>query len=412
MFRQNLFKKAYSLINRNRHIIKNTNIEYNLRLSKKYNCKLYFKREDQQFVRSFKIRGAFNKIYNNRKSYDTITTVSAGNHAQGVALSCRALEKQSKIFLPKTTPIQKIERIKTIGDNFVDLEIVGDNFDESLKYSLDYASKNNSLFVHPFDDFDIVLGQSTLCHEIFEEIEPDYILSCVGGGGLISGIGSYVNSFNKKCKVVGAEPENANSMYLSLLNNEITSIKELDTFVDGASVRTVGELTYKIGKDVIDNIYTINKNELCSNIVDIYQNEGIILEPAGCLGISSLEYLKTQIVGKTVVCILSGGNNDILRYNEIVERSLIHKGLKHYFLIDFNQKPGQLKEFVNDILMDNIDITRFEYLKKTNKEKGSVLIGVELKNRLQLEGIILNMKKNKYNYIKINENDLLYGYLI
>ena len=201
-------------------------------------------------------------------------------------------------------------------------------------------------------------------------------------------------------------------MFQSIKNDKITTIENLDTFVDGASVRTVGDITFKIGKEVIDNIYTIEKNKICDNIVDIYQNEGIILEPAGCLSISGLDNIKKEIVGKNVVCILSGGNNDILKYNEIVEKSLIYRGLKHYFLIDFNQKSGQLKEFVNDILLEGIDITRFEYLKKTNKDTGSVLIGLELNEKKQLEQIIKNMDIHNYNYIKINESDLLYGYLI
>lgn len=412
MFKKELIKKTYSLIDKYRYIIRNTNLEYNLRLSQKYHCNIYLKREDQQYVRSFKIRGAFNKIYNHKNKYDYITTASAGNHAQGVALSCNVLKKKCKIFLPTTTHKQKIDRIKSIGKHYIDLEIVGDNFDESLQKSLEYTEENDSLFVHPFDDVDIILGQSTICHEIYNEMEPDYIVSCVGGGGLISGIGSYVKSFNKDCKVIGIEPENANSMFQSIKNDKITTIENLDTFVDGASVRTVGDITFKIGKKVIDNVYTIEKNKICDNIVDIYQNEGIILEPAGCLSVSGLDNIKKEIVGKNVVCILSGGNNDILRYNEIVEKSLIYKELKHYFLIDFNQKSGQLKEFVNDILLEGIDITRFEYMKKTNKDTGSVLIGLELNEKKQLEQIIKNMNQFHYNYIKINESDLLYSYLI
>lgn len=412
MFHQNLFKRAYNLINRNRHIIKKTNLEYNFRLSEKYNCNIYFKREDQQYVRSFKIRGAFNKIYNNKNDYNFITTASAGNHAQGVALSCKILKKKCKIFLPKTTPRQKIERIRSIGKDFIDIKLIGNNVDDSLKKSIEYSNRNNSLFVHPFNDLDIIYGQSTICQEIYNEIEPDYIVSGVGGGGLISGIGSYVKTFNKKCKIIGVEPENANSMHLSLKNKKITTIENLDTFVDGAAVKTVGDLTYEIGKEVIDDIFTIGKNKLCNNIVDVYQKDGIILEPAGGLSISGLDNIKKKIVGKNIVCILSGGNNDILRYTEIVERALIYKELKHYFLIDFNQKPGQLKQFVNDILLNNIDITRFEYLKKTNREKGSVFLGIELNNVNQLEAIIKNMNGYNYNYIKINEDDLLYSYLI
>lgn len=404
------FEQTFSLINKHRNIIKKTDLEYNNRLSKKYRCNVYLKREDQQSGRSFKIRGAFNKIYKYRHEYDLITTASAGNHAQGVALCCKMLKKKCNIFLPTKTPKQKIDRIKSIGEQYINLKIVGDNLDESLKQSLEYTEKNNTLFVHPFNDSDIILGQSTICQEIYNEINPDYIVSCVGGGGLICGIGSYIKTFNKKCYVIGAEPENANSMYQSIKHNKIINIQNLDTFVDGASVKTVGDLTYKIGKEVIDNIFTIEKNKLCDTIVDIYQNEGIILEPAGGLSLCSLDNIRDDIVGKNVVCILSGGNNDILRYTEIVERSLLYKNLKHYFLINFNQHLGELKQFINYILLENIDITRFEYKKKTNKDTENVLIGLELNNINQLGKIIKNLNKHNYNYIKINEDDLLYNY--
>jgi threonine dehydratase len=412
MHTKDSLNKCYNLFKKSRNIVKNTPLEYSNRLSKKYNCNLYLKREDQQIVRSFKIRGSYNKIYNNN-NYDKITTASAGNHAQGVSYVSNILNKKCKIFLPTSTPRQKIDRIKFFGNDDLDVEILGDNVDESLEYSKEYSSKNNALFVHPFDDDDVIIGQSSIAHEIFQIQENiDYILVCVGGGGLVSGVCNYVKLFEKNTKIICAEPENANSLQLSLKNNNITSLEYLDKFVDGAAVKTVGTKNFDIVKNNINDIFSISKNEICYNLVDIYQNDGIVLEPAGILGICSLERIKHEINGKNVVCILSGGNNDILRYNEILERSLIYKDLKHYFLIDFNQRPGQLKEFVNKILLNNIDITRFEYLKKTNKEMGSVLIGVELNNKVQYDQFMENLEKYKYIYKKIDESSLIYNYLI
>lgn len=412
MYSKDALNKCYNLFKKSRQVIKNTNLEYSNRLSKKYNCDLYFKREDQQIVRSFKIRGSYNKIYNNN-SYDKISTASAGNHAQGVSYVSNILNKKCKIFLPTSTPRQKIDRIKYFGNTDLDVEILGDTVDESLEYSKEYSFENDALFVHPFDDDDVIVGQSSIAHEIFQKQKNvDYIFVCVGGGGLVSGICNYISCFNLNTKIICAEPENANSLEMSIKNNKITSLDYLDNFVDGAAVKTVGKRNFEITKDKINEIHSIPKNEICYNMVDVYQNDGIILEPAGILGLCLLERMKEKIIGKNVVCILSGGNNDILRYNEILDRSLVYKGLKHYFLIDFNQRPGQLREFVNNILLNNIDITRFEYLKKTNKEMGSVLIGIELNSEVQYEQFIKNLKKYKYRFKKIEENSILYNYLI
>ena len=255
------------------------------------------------------------------------------------------------------------------------------------------------------------MGHSTISSEISEELNPDYILCPIGGGGLISGIGAHSKSINKECNIIGVEPENANSMQLSIKNDNITSVPNLDTFVDGASVKNVGDLTFKFGKKYIDTIYTVNNNKLCHNIIDTYQNEGIILEPAGALSIAALDNLK-DIEGKNIVCVISGGNNDILRYSEILEKSYQYTKLKHYFLIDFKQSPEQLKYFINNILSENIDISRFEYLKKTNKNIGTVLIGFELNNANQIDDLINKMNYHKYNFKRLNEEDLLYSYLI
>ena len=401
MYGKDSLNKCYKLFKRNRNIVKNTPLEYSNRLSEKYTCNLYLKREDQQIVRSFKIRGSYNKIYNNN-NYNIVTTASAGNHAQGVSYISNILNKKCKIFLPTSTPRQKIDRIKYFGNKYLDIEILGSSVDESLEFSKEYSEKNDALFVHPFDDKDVILGQSSIAHEICRKQKNiDYILVCVGGGGLVSGICNYIKLYNLDTKIICAEPENANSLQLSLKNNKVTTVEHLDKFVDGAAIKTIGKKNFEILKNNIDYIYSIPKNEICYNLVDIYQNDGIILEPAGVLGICALERIKHKIHGKNVVCILSGGNNDIIRYTDILERSLIYQGLKHYFIIDFNQKHGQLKEYVNNILLNDIDITRFEYLNKTNTEQGSVLIGIELKKKYQYNEIIENLEK--YKYIKISK---------
>ena len=413
MYSKKSLLKCYDLFKNSKNIIKTTPLEYSERLSNKYKCNLYLKREDQQIVRSFKIRGSYNKIYQNKNEYECITTASAGNHAQGVSYVSNILNKKCKIFLPISTPKQKIDRIKYFGNNKLDIEISGSSVDESLEYSKEYSKLNNALYVHPFDDDDVIIGQSAVAKEIFDKKnEIDYILVCVGGGGLLSGIISYINIFNKKTKIICAEPENANSLELSIKNNKITSLDNIDTFVDGAAIKKVGNKNYNIVKDSIDSIYSIPKNEICYNLVDIYQNDGIVLEPAGILGLCLCDRIKDKINGKNVVCILSGGNNDIMRYNEILERSLIYQGLKHYFIVDFNQRPGELKEFVNNILVKNIGITRFEYLKKTNKEKGSVLLGIELNDKLEYDNFIYNLEKYNYRYKKLEDNSLIYNYLI
>tara|TARA_Y100000994_G_scaffold249602_1_gene262484 strand:- start:2793 stop:4025 length:1233 start_codon:yes stop_codon:yes gene_type:complete len=406
-----IINNAINIINKSNIIVK-TNLEKSMRLSNKFNTNIFLKREDLQSVRSFKIRGAYYKIMNNI-SHNMVTSVSAGNHAQGVALTCNYLKKRHNIFLPVTTPLQKINKIKDFGEEYLTLHTVGDNFDESEKAALEFNKNNNSLFVHPFDDYDIIAGQSTIVHEIFEEIEPDIILCPIGGGGLISGILSYIDLYNKKTEVIGVEPLNANSMEISLNNNLLTPLTYLDTFVDGASVKLVGKNTFNICQHLLKKIKVIKNNKLCYHMIDVYQKDGIILEPAGCLSIAALDTLKSyEIENKNIVCLLTGGNNDIMRYPEIIEKSLLYQNLKHYFLINFTQSPGQLKKFINVILGPTDDITRFEYLKKTNRDFGTVFIGIEVLEPEDIYIFINKLSKTNFKFIKLHEKDLLYSYLI
>lgn len=410
----NNFKHAYNLI-KNSSIILRTALERNNRLSEKYGCNIYFKREDLQISRSFKIRGAYNKIMNQEHGlgHKNMITASAGNMAQGFSITCSSLKLDHHIFLPTNTPLQKINKIKYFGKDYLKLHLVGKTFDESCKAAKRYGEENDFIFVHPFDDKDVIVGQGTIGIEIYEDIKPDMIIIPVGGGGLISGIGSYSKLINPDCLICGVEPENANSMKVSLRNNKITSLKMLDTFVDGASVKTCGELTFNICKNVVDNILEVSNNKLCYHIIDIYQNDGIILEPAGCLSISVLDQLNpSAIKNKSIVCVLSGGNNDISRYPEILEKSLQYQELKHYFLIKFSQTPGELRRYINNILGPSDDITRFEYLKKTNKSHGTVLIGIVLQDKNSIYEIIEKMESFDFEYTKITENSILYSYIL
>lgn len=412
----NLVEGCYNNIKND--IIK-TPLSLNSKLSELFNANIYLKREDMQNVRSFKIRGALNKM--NNIDSDVITTASAGNHAQGVAYSCYKLNKFGDIYVPKNTPKQKIDRIKYFGKDNVKIHCYGNNFNECLDYSLNYSFNKNIEFIHPFDDIHVIDGQATLAHEIFTEMNdtPDFIISCVGGGGLLSGITLYSNSYcknrkKKNPKIIGVEPQGANSLKLSLKNNSRIKLDNMDTFVDGASVAQVGELNYSILKKFFldEDIYTISNEKISHDIINIYQEQGIVLEPAGILSISCLDYINDIIKGKNVVCIVSGGNNDISRYQEMNELRLRYLNLKHYFIVDFAQKPGQLKLFINKILGKNDDIVRFEYIKKTNREYGKVLIGIELGKVDNLKMIKDNLYKYNFKFNYLENNDLIHNLLI
>ena len=393
-----------------KNIILRTPLELSKRLSKQYNCNVFLKREDLQTVRSFKIRGAYNKIINTKNRSSGFVTASAGNHAQGVAYTCKRLGLESHIFVPENTPLQKISRIEYFGGDNCKLYTHGNTFDECLSESLDFCEEGNKTFVHPFDDPDVIEGQSKIAKEILEEIKPDYIFCTIGGGGLISGT---INSLSGiECKIMGVEPEGAASMYESVKQDQVVTLDTIDTFVDGASVKRVGDLTYPIAKKS-NSIFKVSNGEICAEMINLYQNEGIIAEPAGALSVCGISKVqKEELKGKNVVCILSGGNNDIMRYPEIVERSLRHLELKHYFIIDFKQKPGELKKYVYDVLIEDTDITRFEYIKKNNRNSGSVLLGIQVSEKHQIHIIKENMLKNNFKFIEITENDILFNYFI
>lgn len=397
-------------------VVSVTPLKFCKRLSEQFNAKIYFKREDLQDVRSFKIRGAFNKIssLSSKERKKGVVCASAGNHAQGVAYSCAFLKIKGVIFMPSITPNQKIERVRHFGGKFIEIKLVGNTFDEANEAAINYCEKKKAAYVHPFNDPLTIAGQGTVGKEIFDQIgdKVDFVLCGIGGGGLISGISSYLKHQNPKIKIYGAEPKGAAAMCKSLQQGVLVALERIDPFVDGAAVKKVGDLTFKITKNLVDNVIEVEEGKVCMSMIDLYQNEGIIVEPAGALGVAALDDIASKIKGKTVVVVLSGGNNDILRYPEIMEKSLIYQGRKHYFILQFSQKPGQLRQFVDKALGPRDDIVRFEYIKKTNKEKGAALVGIELTDKKDLKPLLKRMQTIGINFKVLTKDQLLYDYLI
>jgi threonine dehydratase len=397
-------------------VVSRTPLQLSKRLSQKYGATVYLKREDLQEVRSFKIRGAYNKIVSltDEERKKGVVTASAGNHAQGVAYSCSALKIRGTIFMPSITPTQKIDKVKHFGGTYVEIQLVGNTYDDASAASHKFCDKNGAIYVHPFNDPLTIAGQGTIGKEIYEDLEGklDVLVSAIGGGGLISGISSYLKQKDSTITIIGAEPAGAPAMYEALKQKKLVTLETIDTFVDGAAVKSVKENTLAICQKNVKNVLLVLEGLICSVMIELYQNEGIIAEPAGALSVAALEEIKDEIKGKTVVCLLSGGNNDILRYPEIMERSLVYQGRKHYLILEFTQKPGQLRNFVDKALGPTDDIVRFEYMKKTNKEKGAALVGIELKDKKDLEPLLKRMKAIELNFRILNSKELLYDYLI
>ena len=396
-------------------VINNTPLQKNQILSERYQCNVYLKREDLQVVRSFKIRGAYNMIQGidpeTRKK--GVVCASAGNHAQGVAFSCRYLELPGKIFMPTTTPKQKVSQVARFGGSYVDIILTGDTFDDSFQAAKLYCDEQGMCFVHPFDDLKVIAGQGTVGLEICHELPLlDFIFTTVGGGGLISGVGTYVKNISPQTQVIGVEPAGAASLKGALEANQVITLDSIDKFVDGAAVKRIGEITYNICTNIVDEVALVPEGKVCTSILELYNESALVVEPAGALPVAALDFYREQIRGKNVVCIISGGNNDIERMQEIKEKSLLYEGLKHYFIVNFPQRPGALREFVADVLGPNDDITRFEYTKSTSKEKGPTLIGIELQKKEDYVGLIDRLKQKDFQYTVINENPELFNLLI
>lgn len=392
-----------------------TPLQRNDILSERYDCNVYLKREDLQNVRSFKIRGAYNHIQglNNDQKATGVVCASAGNHAQGVAYSCKALGIQGHIFMPATTPRQKVSQVELFGGSSVDVILTGDTFDDSFKTAIDFCNSEDKTFIHPFDDYHTIAGQGTVGLEIMNDLdEVDLVMVPIGGGGLASGVGSFVKSINPDTKIIGVEPEGAPGMKSSIDHNEMVALDYINKFVDGAAVKQVGKLTLEICKQLLDDVVLVPEGKICTTILELYNQNAIVAEPAGALSIAALDFYQDQIRGKNVVCIISGGNNDINRMQEIQERSLIYEGLKHYFIVHFPQRAGALKEFMADVLGPTDDITRFEYTKKNNRDKGPVLVGIELNSVEDYDPLVKRMEVSGFSYIEINKDQNLFNLLI
>ncbi len=396
-------------------VVLKTPLQFHRKLSEKFGCELYLKREDLQVVRSYKIRGAYNLIQSltEEERNRGVVCASAGNHAQGVAFSCKLLNIKGVIYMPAITPKQKINQVKMFGGNNTEIVLVGDTFDECQAYALEYSKLNNSVFIPPFDHVKVMEGQGTVGKEILEEQSNiDYIFVPIGGGGLCAGLGSYFQTYSPQTKIVGVEPQGAPSMKEALKAGKPVVLDSIQRFVDGASVKKVGDLTFAICKDVLADMLLVPEGKVSSTILQLYNEDAIVAEPAGALAIAALDQYGDRLKGKKVVCILSGGNNDIDRMQEIKERSLLFEGLKHYFIVRFAQRPGALKEFVNHILGPNDDIVRFEFIQKHNKETGPALIGIEVKSKEDFTSLIERMNNHKLNYTLVNQNENLFEYLV
>lgn len=384
--------------------------------SERYEAEVYFKREDLQRVRSYKIRGAFNKISwlveNNEVS--TVVCSSAGNHAQGVAQVCQFLAIKGVIFMPITTPQQKVQQVKMFGREHVEIRLVGDTYDASYKVARAYCEENHFEFVHPFDDEQIIEGQATVGLEILEDIDQplDFLFVPVGGGGLISGLISIFSKASPETKIIAVEPEGAPSLSNSLLKGSNTTLDHIDKFVDGAAVKRIGDLPFAMCKSGVHKVLVVPEGKICTTLLSLYNEKAIVVEPAGALSVAALDLYKEEIKGKRIACIISGGNNDISRMEEIKERSMLHEGLKHYFMVTFPQRAGALKEFVVNVIGDTDDITYFEYAKKNSRARSTAVVGIELKSHQNFQPLIKRMKELGFYGEYLNDSPQLFQFLI
>lgn len=398
-----------------RSVALKTPLQFHRKLSEKFHAEIYLKREDLQVVRSYKIRGAYNLIQSLSEDQRNrgVVCASAGNHAQGVAFACKYLNIRGIIYMPAITPKQKINQVKMFGGNNTEIVLIGDTFDECQAHALEFTNLNGMVFIPPFDHLKVIEGQGTVGKEILDELSNiDYIFIPIGGGGLCAGTGQYFKLLSPQTRIIGVEPLGAPSMKEALKAGRPVVLDKIHRFVDGAAVKKVGDITFELCKEVLTDMLLVPEGKASSTILQLYNEDAIVAEPAGALAIAALDQYSEQIRGRKVVCILSGGNNDIDRMQEIKERSLLYEGLKHYFIVRFAQRPGALKEFVNHILGPNDDIVRFEFIQKNNKESGPALIGIEVKSKEDFDSLITRMDSHSLNYTLVNQNENLFEYLV
>jgi threonine dehydratase len=407
---------VYKAAKRLKNVVVRTPLAINNNLSGIYDAKISFKREDLQQVRSYKIRGAYNKmaVMSPEDLAKGVVCASAGNHAQGVAFACSTMKVKGTIFMPLPTPGQKLEQVKMFGGDDIDIVLYGDTFDEAKDAALKFCKENQGIFIHPFDDQDIINGQATAALEILEQSdEPiDYLFLPVGGGGLAAGVCSVFRELSPHTNIIGVEPSAAASMKKALEKGQPVLLEKISRFVDGAAVQKVGDLNFELCKNVLHDMALVDEGMVCETILSLYNKDAVVVEPAGALSVAALGKYKDQIRGKNVVCIISGSNNDITRMEEIKEKALLHAGLKHYFLVRFAQRPGALKTFVMNVLGPNDDITFFEYTQKNSKEKGIAVLGIGLKDSEDFTPLLDNMKKYDFFVNYLNNDPSLMNLLI
>jgi threonine dehydratase len=397
-------------------VVRTTPLEPSDRLSEATGTEVLLKREDLQVCRSYKVRGAYTVLssLDGDERAAGVVCASAGNHGQGVAWSCRALEVRGRILVPSTTPRQKRERILAVGGDWVELVIAGGSFDETSAVATAEAGRTGAVYVHPFDDERTIAGQGTVAVDIAAQHPGPVgtLVVPVGGGGLIAGMALWWRARRTGGRIVGVEPAGAASMGAALDRGGPVTLEGIDTFVDGAAVARVGERTYPLVADLVDEVVTVEEGAVCTEMLDLYQSEGIIAEPAGALASAAVRAGVGADTGGPVVCVVSGGNNDVSRYAEIVERSLIHQGLRHYFLVTFPQEPGSLRRFLDELLVHGEDIVLFEYVKKSNREEGPALVGIELNRAGDLDGLLGRIRQSPLRIERVPPGSPLFTFLL
>jgi threonine dehydratase len=395
-------------------VVRRTPLERSERLSALVGAEVWQKREDLQPVRSYKLRGAYNLMAQLDDATAGVVCASAGNHAQGVAYACAALGIRGRIFLPRTTPRQKRERIAAIGGPWVDIVIEGDTYDAAVAVAEAAARESGAPLVPAFDDLRTIAGQGTVAMEIVEQLgrAPDLLVVPVGGGGLLAGVAGWLRAKHPAVEICGVEPVGAAGMRAALDAGGPVTLAELDSFVDGAAVRRVGEVTFPLVRDTGADLVALEPGAICAEMLTLYQTDGIIAEPAGALATAALGAAVSPAPGAQVVCLLSGGNNDVSRYSEILERALIFEGLKHYFLVEFPQEPGMLRRFLDEVLGPDDDITLFEYVKRSNRETGPALVGIEIADRSDLPELLARMSRSPMRIEPIDPDSAAFRFLL
>jgi threonine dehydratase len=397
-------------------VVTRTPLEPSARLSSRVDAQVWVKREDLQTVRSYKIRGAYNFIVQLDAPTRALGVVcaSAGNHAQGVAYACRRLGANGRVYVPGTTPRQKRERIATLGGAHIEVIVVGETYEDAFAAANEDAQRTGATLVPAFDDVRTVAGQGTVALEVIEQLGfvPDVVVVPVGGGGLLAGVGSFLWERHPEVRIVGVEPAGAACMAAALSAGHPVRLPELDSFVDGAAVRIAGSVTYPLIRESGAELTSVVEGAICTEMLAMYQSDGIIAEPAGALAAAALGTVVDVEPGQTVVVVVSGGNNDVSRYSEILERSLMHEGLKHYFLVGFPQEPGALRRFLEQVLGPEDDITRFEYVKRTNREMGPALVGIEIPRSADLPGLLARMDASPLQVERIEPGSPLFHFLL